>query len=126
MTQDHDEVEGPPTDALRRALRDHYAPPADPEYWTRLERRIMTVVAADRPREWWSHFPGWIRLGVAAAAAAALVALLANRDTRASETRTAAEHLLGPASEVPLLTDLVPGEARDAREATLRYLITHD
>lgn len=113
-------------DEIDGALREIYAPPSDDSYWTALERRIMQAVNAERPREWWSYFPGWVRLGLSAAAAAALVAALASWHTRDSQARMAADRLLGPASEMPLLTESDRGERNKEREATLRYLITHD
>jgi len=113
-------------DELDGALRELYAPPSDDSYWASLERRILQAVGAERPREWWSYFPGWVRLGLSAAAAAALVAALASSHTRDSQERMAADRLLGPASEMPLLTESDRGERNKEREATLRYLITHD
>lgn len=113
-------------DEIQGALRDLYAPPADDSYWTTLERRIMHAVTAERDREWWSYFPGWVRIGLTAAAAAALVAALASWQTRDAQQRMAADRLFGPSSEIPLLTESERGERNAEREATLRYLITHD
>lgn len=111
---------------ITTALREMYASPAEDSYWTTLERRIMQAVSVERPREWWSHFPGWVRLGLTAAAAAVMVAALASWHTRDSQQRMAADRLIGPASEMPLLTESDRGERNKEREATLRYLITHD
>lgn len=111
---------------ITEALREMYAAPAEDSYWTTLERRIMQAVGVERPREWWSHFPEWVRLGLTAAAAAVLVAAIASWHTRDSQQRMAADRLIGPASEMPLLTEFDRGERNKDREATLRYLITHD
>ncbi len=108
------------------ALRHLYAAPTDDSYWNTLERRIMQAVAAERAREWWSYFPGWVRLGVSAAAAAALVAALASWHTRTTQERMAFEELMGAQNEIPLLTESDRSERSAEREATLRYLIRHD
>jgi anti-sigma-K factor RskA len=113
-------------DELTGALRAMYAAPADDSYWTSLERRIMDAVATERAREWWSWFPGWVRLGLTAAAAAALIAALASWQTRELQQRMAVDRLIGTPSEIPLLTESDRGERNAEREATLRYLITHD
>ncbi len=116
----------PNDDEIQGTLRELYAPPADDSYWTTLERRIMDAVATERAREWWSYFPGWVRVGLTAAAAAALIAALASWQTRDAQQRMAADRLLGPSSDIPLLTESERGERNAEREATLRYLITHD
>lgn len=114
-------------DELRDALRDVYAPPAGESYWNTLEQRILAVVTSDRPREWWSWFPGWVRIGMSAAAAAALVAGVAAWHTRVAQERLAYEQLIDTPQELPILTEqLGPETSRSARDATLRYLITHD
>ncbi|MEP7382882.1 MAG: hypothetical protein ABI910_14425 [Gemmatimonadota bacterium] len=113
-------------DEIQGAMRKLYQSPQDDSYWSSLERRIMQAVGVERQREWWSYFPGWVRLGVSAAAAAALIAALASWHTRDSQQRMAADRLIGPASEMPLLTESDRGEPNKEREATLRYLITHD
>jgi anti-sigma-K factor RskA len=113
-------------DDIDAALRELYAAPSDDSYWTTLERRIMQAVAKERAREWWSYFPGWVRIGVSAAAAAALIAALASWHTQAAQQRIAFDQLLNTPSELPLLTESERGERNAEREATLRYLITHD
>ena len=119
---------GPSPDAddpiVQRALSSHYAAPADPTYWDRLEARIMAGVRGDTVREWWSYFPGWVRYGVAAAAAAVLVALVASWQAQAAQERMAARELFDSPTEVPLLTERVAPADRD-RSQTLRYLLTH-
>jgi anti-sigma-K factor RskA len=120
--QDRDIADAEVTSALR-AL---FTPPADDSYWETLERRIMQTVAAERAREWWSYFPGWVRIGVSAAAAAALVAAIASWQTRAAEERMALEQIMDVQSEIPLLTEFDRGERGRQREETLRYLIRHD
>ena len=113
-------------DEVNDALRSLYTPPSDESYWSSLERRIMAAVGREKPREWWSWFPGWVRVGMSMAAAAILVAVVASWHTRAAQERVAAERLLGNPQELPILTESVRGERDVQREATLRYLITHD
>ncbi len=113
-------------DEITGALRGMYAAPTDDSYWTALERRIIDAVAAERAREWWSWFPGWVRMGLTAAAAAALIAALASWQTRELQQRMAVDRLIGTPSDIPLLTESDRGERGAEREATLRYLITHD
>lgn len=112
-------------DEVQDALRAHYAPPADNSYWAALEHRIMARVRAEATREWWTYFPGWVRYGVAAAAAAALVVGVASWQTSIAQQRIAYEEILGPGSEVPILTESVTDRNRSQREQTLRYLLSH-
>lgn len=115
---------GEPTDdAVQQALRSHYAPRADDAYWNALERRIMQRVRGEGAREWWSHFPDWVRYGLAAAAAAIIVASVAQWQTRAAQERMA-YRALDDAVEVPILTERLAPSHRE-REQTLRYLLTH-
>lgn len=111
---------------VQQVLRDLYRAPADESYWGALERRIMAVVATEKPSEWWSHFPGWSRLGLTAAAAAVVLVAIATWHTQAVEQRYAYERLIESTSEMPLLTESLSSEVSVRREATLRYLITHD
>lgn len=113
-------------DEAQAALRALYAQPADDSYWASLERRILQAVSLETPREWWSYFPGWVRLGMSVAAGAVLVAGIAAWQTRAAQQRVAYEHLIGTEEELPVLTDIGPQPSASARAATLRYLITHD
>jgi anti-sigma-K factor RskA len=112
-------------DEVQDALRAHYAAPVDDSYWASLERRILTRVRAEGAREWWTYFPGWVRFGVAAAAVAALVVGIATWQTSLAQERIAYEEILGPGSEVPILTESVTDRNRSQREQTLRYLLTH-
>ncbi len=113
-------------DDVQQALRELYTPPADESYWSALERRIVAAVGMESPREWWSYYSAWGRLGLSAAAAAVLLVGIASWHTRAAQQRLAYERLLGSPDELPLLSETVGGEGNAQREATLRYLITHD
>jgi hypothetical protein len=110
-------------DELQRTLRAQYAAPRDDSYWVGLEQRILERVRAESVREWWSYFPGWVRLGVAAAAAAIIVAGVATWQTRAAQERMAYRELLDSPGEVPILTETMPRPQRE-REQTLRYLLS--
>ena len=109
-------------DEVQRALRARYAAPAD-SYWTGLEPRILERIRAESVREWWSYFPGWVRYGLAAAAAAILVAGVASWQTRAAQERMAYRELIDSPTEVPILSETMPPPQRE-REQTLRYLLT--
>ncbi|MCC6316342.1 MAG: hypothetical protein IT361_01530 [Gemmatimonadaceae bacterium] len=109
---------------LQRTLQSHLAPPTDTDYWSSLEERIMGRVRQEAAREWWSHFPGWVRLGVAAAAAAILVAGVASWQTRVAQERMAYRELFDASTDVPVLSERDVPVHRE-REQTLRYLLTH-
>ena len=114
---DRDSMDQDPRDEeIAGALRALYAAPSDESYWNTLERRIMQTVAAERAREWWSYFPGWVRLGLSVAAAAALVAAVAQWQTRALQERIALEQIMNAQSEIPLLSEFDRGERGRERE----------
>ena len=114
-------------DEVQDALRAVYAPPSDESYWRTLERGILSRVTAEGMREWWSYFPGWGRIGIAAAAAILVLSSIAAWHTRAAQARVAYEQLLGTPADLPVLSETGNGEpSATTREATLRYLITHD
>ena len=111
--------------AARSVLREMYAPPADPGYWSQLEARILARVRRDGPLGWWTHFPDWMRAGLIAAAAAILIVGLVWFQDRRSDQRMAEEQLLQPLSDdVPVLVETMADEPQRKREATLRYVIT--
>ena len=117
----HDDDRDPRDAELHGALRVEYAPPAADSYWAFLERRIMARITAEGTREWWSYFPAWSRMGLAAAALALLAAGVAAWQTRKAQDLVAWQELLDAPNEMPLIESAV-GERR--REATLRYRIT--
>jgi len=113
---------------VRLALRSAYAPPGDEGYWEGLEARVLARVRGARAgADDWTHvLVGWARLGIAAAATAALVAgvtLLQLRRQAELEQARAVAQLMEEPSAVPEVAATGRDEAR-AREATLRYLIT--
>jgi anti-sigma-K factor RskA len=95
MTYDADDMHAGWSEAVTRALRDIYAPPAAPEYWDALERRIMDRIEGD-VAPWWTVMGRWTHVGAAAAAVALLAAGLATTlATRDAEARFAYESVLG-------------------------------
>lgn len=110
-------------DELHAALRVEYGPPSDTSYWAFLERRIMARISSESAREWWSWFPAWSRVGLAAAALALAVAGAAAWQTRRAQERVAWHELLESPNEMPMI-ESAGGERASRREATLRYLIT--
>jgi hypothetical protein len=109
------------------ALRAIYTPPADESYWAAMERRILAAVSVETPREWWSYFPGWVRLGMSVAAGAFIVASVAAWQTREAQEQVAAQRLFDVPDELSILTEATGADsAASSRAATLRYLITHD
>ena len=111
-------------DELQRTLQSRYAAPHDESYWAAFERTVMERVRAETAREWWSYFPGWVRVGLAAAAAAIVVASVASWQARAAQDRMAYRELFDASTEVPVVSErLVP--PHQEREQTLRYLLTH-
>lgn len=114
-------------DEAQTALRALYAPPADESYWDAMERRILAAVRVEKPREWWSYFPGWVRLGMSVAAGAMIVASAAAWHAREAQEQLAARRLLGAPEELTVLIEPSgPDSTANARAATLHYLITHD
>jgi hypothetical protein len=141
-----DAPDAPVVDFLRRT----YIAPDDLAYWAELERRVMAGVRADVAiaSEWWQPFAGWVRMGLAAAGLAAIVAGAALVQARAAEGSAAyaavldtpattpvqaaardgvryrvnAGSLSNPQAERRLETDV---EAARAREATFRFVISH-
>ena len=110
-------------DAVTRALRAFYAPPARADYWDVLESSIMARVLHGPVATWWSVFPGWLPLGLAAAGVSVVVAGLALRSTRTAEARIAYETVVQTS---PLVPDHAPvATPATDREATFRYLVSY-
>jgi len=133
-------------------LRRTYAAPGDDDYWARLEQRVMAGVRgaeAIATPEWWQPFAGWVRMGLAAAGIAVLVAGAALMQSRAAEGSAAYAAVLDTPAAAPATQASAAGEARfrtpagslgnpqaerrieldaeaaRAREATLRFVISH-
>jgi hypothetical protein len=112
-------------DEVQHALKAHYVAPPDESYWESLERRIVSRLKQDVDQVWWAWFPGWVRFGIAAAAAAAFMAAAVSWQTRAAQERIALTELLGDPSGIPLLTESLEQRPKSEREKTLRYLLSH-
>jgi hypothetical protein len=124
-----DDRTGGGDDRLRALLRDVYAPPSDPAYWSGLEARVLARVrlgAPERAVEWWQLLGAWARAGAVAAALTALAAAAALVQTRAVEARVAYEAVVETTPALPLTAVARSATTpSDGREATLRYVISH-
>ena len=112
---------------VTRVLRDLYtSPPPNASYWDTLESRIMARIAtAGEAPEWWGVFHGWIRVGLAAAALAAVLTGAALLRERERQERLAYEAVIESASVIPVAGPTIArGEGR-SRDATLRSLISY-
>ena len=117
----------PGDEELTRVLRDVYASPsANASYWDTLETRIMTRIAtAGEAPEWWGVFDGWVRVGLAAALLAGVLAGSALLRAREAQERLAYEAVMESASVIPIAgPNLARGPGRAARDATLRSLMS--
>jgi hypothetical protein len=117
----------PGDEELTRVLRDVYASPAaNASYWDTLETRIMARIAtAGEAPEWWGVFDGWVRVGLAAALLAGVLAGSALLRARAAQERLAYEAVMESASVIPIAgPNLARGPGRAARDATLRSLMS--
>jgi hypothetical protein len=106
-------------DALTNALREVYRAPEDPGYWTGLERRIMAVI--EEQDAWYTVPDRWVRVGLAAAAAALFIAGgLFLREQAGIDRNMAAEAIV----EVEgLESALAQRDPVSQEEATLRKLV---
>lgn len=111
---------------LAALLAKEYSAPAQESYWQALEERVMRAIAREGRREWWSYFPEWTRIGLAAAAIALAVAGVAAWQTERARERVAYRELLDTPSELPIIIESL-GESNvpRRRDATLRYLISY-
>jgi len=119
--------EDPGDEEVTRVLRDVYASPAaNASYWDTLETRIMARIAtAGEAPEWWGVFDGWVRVGLAAALLAGVLAGSALLRAREAQERLAYEAVMESASVIPIAgPNLARGPGRAARDATLRSLMS--
>ena len=118
----------PGDDEVTRVLRDVYASPsANASYWDTLETRIMARIATagDSP-EWWGVFDGWVRVGLAAAVLAGVLAGATLLRAREAQERLAYQAVMESASVIPVAGPTVArGPGRTTRDATLRSLISY-
>lgn len=128
MKIERNRPEDPGDRIVTRVLRDVYASPSsNSSYWDELESRIMARIAtAGESVEWWGVFHGWVRIGLAAAVLAGVVAGAALLRARESEERLAYEAVMESASVIPVAGSIVArGPDRGARDATLRSIISY-
>src|SRR5690349_17992889 len=105
-------------DALTTELRSIYRSPDGEGYWAALERRIMKAI--EEQDAWWTMPERWVRFGIAAAAAALLIAGGMFLRAQAQIDRTMAAE----AVEVEGIESVVAQrEPLSQEEATLRKLV---
>ena len=112
---------------VTRGLRDIYASPsANASYWENLEARIMARIAtAGESPEWWGVFDGWVRVGLAAAVLAGVLAGAALLRAREAQERLAFDAVMESASATPVAGPNMtrPRSHSSARDATLRSIM---
>ena len=111
---------------VTRVLRDVYASPAaNASYWETLESRIMARIAgAGETPQWWGVFHGWVRVGLAAAVRAAVLAGATLLREREAQERLAYEAVMESASVIPVASPTIARGPSRNRDATLRSLIS--
>lgn len=131
MTDDAAELGRPLEPRVVRAVRSLYAPPGGEGYWAALEARVMARVAASASASarWWQIVGGWGRIGVVAAAAALVAAVVGTLLVRAhlAEQRTAFESATHPAVAESVAVPagaLSERDGPDQRGATFRDVIS--
>ena len=85
-------------------LRAAYAPPADDEYWTALQGRIVSRLQDTAPVAWWTAIPEWRTAGLVAATIALLVSgatIMREQALDAETRRMAAGAALWTSEPVP-------------------------
>lgn len=109
---------------VTEALREQYAAPSDPGYWSALEARILAHVARGAQLEgWWSALAGMARPALAAAAILVLVAGAAVVHTRKLDARDAYASVISaapPSVETAARTSTVADG-----DATIDYMLSH-
>ena len=111
------------------AVREAYAPPSDPGYWTGLESRIMSSLGRPAGR-WWVVVGDWAH-GSMIAAAAAIVAVVVGAlliHAHDAEMRVAYESATRPtvAESIAVPTGALSElDGPETRGATFRDVISH-
>lgn len=125
MTIDHDRPEGR-DEQVTEALRALFAPPQAEAYWSSLQARVMARVRAETEERggWWGVLAEWAPAGLAAAAAAMLLAGLAVTRSRADDAGAAYDAMIKNAAPLPVQTVARPLGV-SAHEATFRYVISY-
>lgn len=122
MTTDHNapyRVDDGDAD-VTAALRNVYAAPDGPLYWSGLERRIMTRIAeVDAPDSWWVVPTPWVRIGLIAAGFALIVAGSLFLRMRAEQRQMAFDGVVGPTASGPMIAIR---EGQTERQTTYNYI----
>lgn len=126
MTTEHHGPELVRDDDLTLALAEIYAAPQEAAYWTALEQRILaSVTAGEGADEWWSVSEKWMRLGIAAAGLAVMLAgaLLLRTQTQASRMASYENAIDSAATDA---FEVARRGRLTEEQATLRVLIGRD
>ena len=121
-SRQHDSDGGDPH--VTRLLRELYAAPADANYWSGLEARIMARVSGGHAAvvptvtEWWQVFGEWMGAGLAAAAVAALLAGATLMRERDEQRQVAYRSVLEASASRPT------PPAVDDRDGALSYFLS--
>lgn len=118
-----DKVIGPLPAETVETLRVRQRPPGGEGYWDALHSGIMARIA-DADSAWWTVLNRWSRPGLAAAALVTLIATVAMLALFAPTPAVAYDEVLEGQTPRQVRTVLAsnPGTAR---EATLRYVLSH-
>lgn len=112
---------------VTRGLRDIYASAAtNASYWDTLEARIMARIAtAGEASQWWGVFDGWVRVGLAAAVLAGVLAGGALLRAREAQERLAYDAVMESASVIPVAgPNMTRARSHSStRDATLRSIM---
>jgi hypothetical protein len=112
---------------FEQELRALYAPPRDPKYWDRLERRIMWQVSAGAAaaEDWVSALTDWSRPALAAAClVAAMLGALAWHQ-RSGEAQLAYETVFESAAPMSVQLRERPIDTTAPDEAAFLYTVGH-
>jgi hypothetical protein len=113
----------PRDEFVTEALRALHAPPANPEYWSALEGRILARVAEGEVDGWWAIFHRWTRAGIAAAAIALLAGGYMAFDSDDAEAHVAYRVVLDDDTPTTMAERLARTPELSENEAVIRYVL---
>jgi adenosylmethionine-8-amino-7-oxononanoate aminotransferase len=120
---ENDKGIGPQPAETVETLRARHQPPGGEGYWEALQAGIMARIA-DADSAWWTVLNRWSRPGLAAAVLVTLIATIAMLAVLTPTPAVAYDEVLEGQTPSQVRTVLAanPGTAR---EATLRYVLSH-
>jgi hypothetical protein len=113
-------------------LRQIYAAPSDPAYWSNLQVGVLTRIADSDPGLWWVFLGKWARTGIVAAALALMTAGVVSVMERQNEDQFAYTSVLDdelPVINAPTTAPLTTFEKVSSMvgvsddEAAVRYVL---